>query len=110
MRRYPVKEDMARQLNNIFTYHSPFGDQPQRYVMLRDKAKELAHLIVQFTCPSREQSLAITKLEEAIFFANAAIARNEPNDFMTIEDEVVSIENEAENNDQLKVGTLKDNL
>jgi hypothetical protein len=33
---------------------------------------------LQYLCPgSRELSLAITKLEEAVFWANAAIARNE---------------------------------
>jgi len=37
----------------------------------------LAIDIIQNTPPSREQSLAITHLEEAIFYANAAIARNE---------------------------------
>ena len=36
-----------------------------------------AHLIVTLTPKSREQSLALTKLEEAIMHANSAIARNE---------------------------------
>jgi len=44
---------------------------------MRDDAKSLAFFIVKNTPPSREQSLALTHLEEAIFYANAAIARNE---------------------------------
>ncbi len=68
---------MSGQIEKTFTYHSPKEDQPERYVMLRDKAKDLAYDIVKNTPPSREQSLAITHLEESIFYANAAIARNE---------------------------------
>jgi hypothetical protein len=45
------------------------------YQALRAKAKELAELIVASTPESREQSLALTELEAAIFWANSAIAR-----------------------------------
>lgn len=64
-------------LDNIFTYHAPFGDQADRYTRLRGYGKNLAIQIIVNTPKSREQSLALTKLEEAIFWANAAIARNE---------------------------------
>lgn len=64
-------------LNNRFTYHPPKDDQQNRYVLVRDHAKELAEFIVYNTPDSREQALAITNLEQAIFWANAAIARNE---------------------------------
>jgi hypothetical protein len=60
-----------------FTYHAPQGDQPERYVKLRDKAKELAYEFQELCPESREKSLAITKLEEAVMWANASIARNE---------------------------------
>lgn len=60
-----------------FTYHTPKGTQPARYNLLREQAKNLALTIVANTPRCREQSLAITKLEEAIMFANAAIARRE---------------------------------
>lgn len=64
-------------IDNTFTYHKPFGDQAQRYEGLRNKAKELARLIQQ-TCPvSREKSLVITNLQQAIMWANASIAINE---------------------------------
>ena len=60
-----------------FTYHTPKNDQPDRYQELRDKAKEFAYLIDQLCPNSREKSLAMTKLEESCFWANASIARNE---------------------------------
>lgn len=75
--KYEISKEEEQRLNNVFVYHSPKEDQNERYVLLRDKAKELAFLIVGNTPKSREQSLALTKLEEAIFAANAAIARNE---------------------------------
>ena len=65
------------ELQNRFKYHSPKDDQPQRYQELRAMAYSLAEWIVLHSQPSREQSLALTKLEEAIMWANAGIARNE---------------------------------
>lgn len=64
-------------LEKRFTYHAPKPGQPERYTLLRDKAKEFAQLIYGNTPTSREQSLALTKLEESVMWANAAIARNE---------------------------------
>ena len=64
-------------LETRFTYHAPKGDQAERYTLLRQEAHTLAKSI-NARCPdSREKSLAITKLEEVVFWANAAIARNE---------------------------------
>lgn len=64
-------------LDNRFTYHPPKGDQTERYGAIRDLAKHLAELITKATPASREQSLALTNLEQAVMWANAAIARNE---------------------------------
>jgi hypothetical protein len=64
-------------LEKRFTHHPPKEGQPQKYDELRDVAKWLAYKIKNHTPPSREQSLALTKIEEAVFWANAAIARNE---------------------------------
>lgn len=60
-----------------FTYHAPKGDQASRYQYIRDMAKEFA-VLLDSACPdSREKGLAFTKLEEAVMWANASIARNE---------------------------------
>ncbi len=60
-----------------FTYHPPKGDQPERYVRIREQAKDFAAAIESMCPSSRERSLAFTKLEECVMWANAAIARNE---------------------------------
>lgn len=65
------------QIDNIFTYHKPFGTQGERYETLRTTAKVLAD-IINSSCPeSREKSLAITSLQQTIMWANASIAINE---------------------------------
>ena len=66
-----------KRLDNVFVYHAPKDDQAERYELLREAGKSFAGLILGYTPASREQSLAITKLEEAVMWANAAIARNE---------------------------------
>jgi hypothetical protein len=64
------------QIQNTFTHHKPFGDQPQRYEQIRADAKVLA-LTIQECCPeSREKSLALTNLQQAVMWANASIAIN----------------------------------
>ena len=74
---YPIKEMDRIRLDSAFTYHPPKGGQGEKYVILRDAAKKLAELVILYTPPSREQSLALTKIEEMVFWANAAIARHE---------------------------------
>jgi len=44
---------------------------------IRAMAKSFAADLVTFCPPSRELSLALTELENAVMWANAAIARNE---------------------------------
>lgn len=75
--RKALGEKILKDLENRFTYHAPKGDQQDRYVQVRSKMLEVAKLVMELTPPSREQSVVLTKLDEAMFFANAAIARNE---------------------------------
>lgn len=63
-------------LENNFVYHAPKEGQPEIYVKLREKGKELAALILELVPESRERSVALTELETSIFWANAGIARN----------------------------------
>lgn len=74
---YTPTDKEILDINNAFQYHSPINNQPDRYVQLREHARSLALKFVSFCPPSRERSLAMTKLEEAIMWANASIARNE---------------------------------
>lgn len=66
-----------QDLEKRFTYHAPKPGQPEKYTAIRAKAKELAEMIVELVPESREQSLALTNLEQAVMWANAGIARNE---------------------------------
>jgi hypothetical protein len=67
----------AEELENLFTYHAPIGSQQDRYIRIRAMAFDLATTI-NHACPeSREKSLAITSVQQAAMWANAAIAINE---------------------------------
>lgn len=68
---------MEIDLEKRFTYRPPKAYQPEKYEVMWAASKSLAELFVKATPTSREQSLALTKLEEAVFWANAAIARSE---------------------------------
>lgn len=63
------------ELKHRFTYHAPKPGQPEKYVALREKSLELAKLVNELCPPSREASLALTNLEQCVFWANASIAR-----------------------------------
>lgn len=67
---------MNPQIENNFKYHAPKEGQPAKYEAIREKAKELAYLIDEVCPNSREKSLAVTNLEQAVMWANASIARN----------------------------------
>ena len=73
-----MPQDIIARINNDFTYHAPPVETRQKFIDIREKAKELAVLIVNTTPTGREQSSALTRLEEAVFHANAAIARCYP--------------------------------
>lgn len=79
MRPYTTTELDREVIERRFTHHPPIKSkhQPERYNDIRDAARKLAVMICEMCPQSRERSLAITKLEEASFWANASIARNE---------------------------------
>ena len=66
------KED----IDNRFTYHAPKPGQMETYQDIRTLAKELALEIDEVVPEGREKSLAFTKLEEVVMWANAGIARH----------------------------------
>ena len=74
---YVISVEYGDEIDNRFTYHTPHDSQIERYQTIRDMLKDTANKLVLLTPKSREQSLALTKLEEVVFWANAAIARNE---------------------------------
>jgi len=74
---YTETEEMKQKRVKAFKYHPPKENQIERYGLIRNTANLLAAELNE-NCPeSREKSLAMTKLEEVVMWANAAIARNE---------------------------------
>ncbi len=67
----------TQELDKRFTYHPPKGDQPKKYELIRSTARELAEILNSLCPESREKSLAMTSLEEAVMWAKASVARNE---------------------------------
>lgn len=66
-----------KELTNRFSYHESNETQQRAYTELRRMARELAYAVVVMVPEGRERALALTKIEEAVFWANAGIARNE---------------------------------
>lgn len=77
MKTYPASEQQIAQNIKAFRYHPPKDGQPEKYTKIRQQTAYLASDLVTLCPPSRELSLALTNLEQAVFWANAAIARNE---------------------------------
>lgn len=61
-------------IDDIFTYHAPTPEQLPKYQALRDKAKELGHLILDTVPPGPDQTASVRLLRESIMTANACIA------------------------------------
>jgi hypothetical protein len=74
---YAPRPETRDRIDHNFIYHPPHGDQAERYAVVRAEHFGLARLLLRLCPESRELSLALTKLEESVFWANAAIARNE---------------------------------
>lgn len=69
-------EEIRNQIEHNFRYHAPKAGQPAKYERIRDEAKRLAETLVELCPNSRERSLAMTRLEEVVMWANASIARS----------------------------------
>ncbi len=72
-----MDEKIEAMLDNVFSYHKPFGDQPERYEKIRAAGKEFARSILANTPQCPDQTAALRKVREAVMTANAAIAVNE---------------------------------
>lgn len=64
-----------KELTNRFTYHPPRTDNVAKFSTIRTEAMLFSKQINELVPEGREKSLAITKLEEVVMWANAGIAR-----------------------------------
>lgn len=66
-------DPMHEQVDHQFTYHTPSPVAVEAMKDIREKAKELAHLMVAHCPPSADRSAAIRLLRESVMTANASI-------------------------------------
>lgn len=62
-------------LESRFTFHAADDEAADQHVAVRAECHRLADFLNYQLVGGREKELAITKLEEVMFWANAAIAR-----------------------------------
>lgn len=67
----------STELRNRFEYHAPDAVKVIIHSAIRDGCFSLAEYLNSSLPEGREKSLAITKLEEVMFWSNASIARSE---------------------------------
>lgn len=70
------RQSVQDRIENDFAYHAADSVGRCRMDGIRVEAHDLAELIVSLVPEGREQSLALTNLEQAMFWANAGIARS----------------------------------
>ncbi|AOE43764.1 hypothetical protein SEA_BANTAM_75 [Gordonia phage Bantam] len=68
----------TKDIDHRFDFHPATTIEKRNdHASIRETLKHVAHFIDANVPPGREKSLAITHLEEAMFWGNAAIARNQ---------------------------------
>ncbi|WP_100466675.1 DUF7681 family protein [Mycobacteroides abscessus] len=66
----------SADIDHRFAFHAATTEEKRaEHGSVRAACKELAHKLDRDLPPGREKALALTELEEAMFWANAAIAR-----------------------------------
>lgn len=61
-------------MSERFKHHEFDDDQMELSQLIRDSAEDLEANIALYCVPGREKSLAMTKLEECVMWANKSIA------------------------------------
>lgn len=67
-------------IQNRFFYHPPTESKKLDHEHVRRMSTDMALELNDLLPEGREKSLAITHLEEVMFWSNAAIARHHPDD------------------------------
>lgn len=66
----------TQNLDNRFDYHRPDAAKVVLHESIREIFRDAAHDIDLMVPDGREKALALVSIEEAMFWANAGIARN----------------------------------
>lgn len=77
-RKFPeaARHERDHELVNRFTYHPPEPGQPELYELIRAAGLEFARTLNAYCPNSLELSSAISNVDQAVMWANAAIARD----------------------------------
>lgn len=75
---YTLTEAEQAELDNLFSYHAPQGDQVDRYGVIRAQGRQLARVIMAYSHESEERNQALFAVRAAVMWANAGIACSEP--------------------------------
>ena len=67
---------MSEDLYNRFIYHNPSEENKPKHQQVNETLLAVAEDFDELLPAGREKALALTKLEEAKMWSNAAIARN----------------------------------
>ena len=68
--------ELTRRIKNDFSFHPATDDTGSKHEKVRGVLKSVAVELIRIVPDGREQSLMLTKLEEAMMWGNAGIARN----------------------------------
>lgn len=71
-----IEKSKNADFDNRFSHHPPTPEAIIKHAAIREQARAFAQLMEDVLPASREKSVVLTKIEEAMFWANAAIARN----------------------------------
>lgn len=73
---FGTREEAELELKRLFGYHAPDADRKGRHEEVRGSIHLAASQIIELVPSSRERDTALERLQEAMFWANAAIARD----------------------------------
>lgn len=63
------------EFDKRFNHHAPTPERIKAHEAVRAAHRQLAETLEQYVAPGRELSLALTNIEQSMFWANAGIAR-----------------------------------
>lgn len=76
--KYELDLKLRQEIEDVrFAHHSPAPELAETFALIREDARKFAQHIVNVVPIGRERSLALTKLEEVVMWANAGIARED---------------------------------